>query len=51
VWLWLWLWLWRRLATTAPIRPRAWELPYAAGVAAKRKQKEKNKAGIAGNTI
>ena len=29
------LWLWCRLAATAPIRPLAWELPYAAGVAIK----------------
>ena len=27
------LWLWRRLVSTAPIRPLAWEPPYAAGVA------------------
>ena len=27
------LWLWRRLAATAPIRPLAWELPYAKGAA------------------
>ena len=30
------LWLWHRSAATAPIRPLAWELPYAAGVALKR---------------
>ena len=29
------LWLWCRLAATAPIRPLAWEPPYAAGVALK----------------
>ena len=29
------LWLWRRLAATAPIRPLAWEPPYAEGVALK----------------
>ena len=29
------LWQWRRLAATAPIRPLAWELPYAIGVALK----------------
>ena len=29
------LWLWQRPAATAPIRPLAWELPYAAGVALK----------------
>ena len=27
------LWLWRRLAATAPIRPLAWEPPYATGMA------------------
>ena len=27
------LWLWRRPVTTAPIRPLAWEPPYATGVA------------------
>ena len=25
------LWLWHRLVATAPIRPLAWEPPYAAG--------------------
>ena len=36
------LWLWRRLTATAPIRPLAWEPPYAAGAAlekAKRQEK------------
>ena len=28
-----WLWLWRRPVATAPIRPLAWEPPYAMGVA------------------
>ena len=40
------LWLWRRPATAAPIRPLAWELPYAAGAAqemAERKKKGKKK--------
>ena len=41
------LWLWRRLVATAPIRPLAWEPPYAAGVALKgqkdKKKKEKKK--------
>ena len=40
------LWLWRKLVATAPIRPLAWEPPYAAGVAqemAKRQNKNKNK--------
>ena len=36
------LWLWHRPAATAPIRPLAWEPPYATGVALKR-QKTKNK--------
>ena len=30
------LWLWYKLAATSPIRPPAWELPYAMGVALKR---------------
>ena len=34
------LWLWYRLAATAPIRPLAWEPPYAEGVA-KRNSKDK----------
>ena len=32
--------LWCRLAAAAPIRPLAWEFPYAAGVALKRKKKD-----------
>ena len=39
--LWLWLWLWHRPVAVAPIRPLTWELPYAAGAALKRKQKNK----------
>ena len=38
------LWLWRRPVATAPIRPLAWEPPYAVGVVqemAKRPKKEK----------
>ena len=36
------LWLWCRLAAaTAPIRPLAWELPYAEGAALKSKQTNK----------
>ena len=37
--------LWHRLAATAPIRPLAWEPPYAAGAALKdkkTKRKERN---------
>ena len=33
------LWLWRRPAAVAPIRPLAWELPCAPGVALKRQKK------------
>ena len=40
------LWLWRRLTAAAPIRPLAWEPPYAAGAAqemAKRPKKKERK--------
>ena len=37
------LWLWHRPAAVAPIRPLAWELPYAAGVALKGKKKKKKR--------
>ena len=44
------LWLWRRPVATAPIRPLAWEPPYAAGAAqeiatttTKKRQKTKKK--------
>ena len=40
------LWLWRRLAATAPIRPLAWEPPYAAGTALKKTKKKKKKKVI-----
>ena len=33
------LWLWCRPVATAPIRPLAWEPPYAAGEALKRTEK------------
>ena len=32
------LWLWWRLAAAAPVAPLAWELPYAAGAALKKKK-------------
>ena len=35
------LWLWCRPAAKALIQPLAWELPYAASVALKSKEKEK----------
>ena len=35
------LWLWRRPVDTAPIRPLAWEPPYAVNATLKRKKKKK----------
>ena len=37
------LWLWHRLAATPPISPLAWEPPYAAGAALKKKTKDQKK--------
>ena len=37
------LWQWCRLAATTLIRPLAWELPYALGVALKRPKEKKKK--------
>ena len=37
------LWLWRRLVATAPIRPLAWEPPYAAEAAQRNSKKKKQK--------
>ena len=37
------LWLWHRPAAAAPIRPLAWEPPYAAGVALEKAKKKKKK--------
>ena len=37
------LWLWCRLAATAPIRPLAWEPPYASGAALEKDKKTKKK--------
>ena len=37
------LWLWCRLEATAPIRPLAWEPPYAAGVAQEMEKRQKKK--------
>ena len=48
------LWLWRRPVTTAPIRPLAWEPPYAAGMALekdKKKKKKKKKKGKAAQGV
>ena len=43
----MWLWLWCGLATTALIRPLAWERPYAVGVALKG-QKERKEGNFGG---
>ena len=37
------LWLWWRPTAVAPIRPLAWEPPYATGVALKSQKKKKKK--------
>ena len=37
------LWLWCRPAATAPIRPLAWEPPYAAGAAQEMAERQKKK--------
>ena len=37
------LWLWRRPAAIAPVRPLAWEPPYAAAAALKKKGKNTKK--------
>ena len=45
------LWLWCRLTAPAPIRPPAWELPYATGKnppPQKKGQKKKKKSSMAG---
>ena len=40
------LWLWCRPSATAPIRPLAWKLPYAAGKTLKsKKERERGKEG------
>ena len=40
------LWLWRGPVATAPIRPLAWELPYALGAALEKGKKKKKKKRI-----
>jgi len=37
------LWLWHRPGATAPIRPLAWKVPYAVGVALEKAKKQKKK--------
>ena len=36
------LWLWHRLVAMAPIRPLAWESPYATGAALENAKRQKN---------
>ena len=45
------LWLWHRLAATAPIRPLAWEPPYAAGAALETGKKAKIKINKTANCM
>ena len=40
------MWLWRRMATAALIQPLAQELPYASGVALKKKNKKKKEGTL-----
>ena len=44
------LWLWHRLVATAPIKPLAWEPPYATGAALK-KTKDKKKITLNVNRL
>ena len=37
------LWLWCRLAAVVPIRPLAWDLPYVAGAALRRRKKKRER--------
>ena len=39
----MFLWLWRRLVATGPIRPLAWEPPYATGEALEKAKRPKKK--------
>ena len=37
------MWLWHRTAATAPIKPLAWEPPYAVGAALEKAKRQKKK--------
>ena len=37
------LWLWQKTGSTVPIRPLAWEPPYAVGVALEKAKKDQKK--------
>ena len=40
------LWLWYRPVATAPIRPLAWEPPYAEGAALEKAKRQKKKKKV-----
>ena len=44
------LWLWRRPAAIAPIRPLAWQSPYAVGVALEKAKRQKTNKQTKNNT-
>ena len=43
------LWLWRKPVAAAPIRPLAWEPPYAAAAALEMPKRQKKKSAYKGN--
>ena len=45
------LWLWRRLVATAPMRPLAWEPPYAMGAALEKGKKRKATSSVSSNSV
>ena len=45
------LWLWHRPAAVAPIRPLAWEPPYAAGAALENTKKKKSCICLVPNSV
>ena len=49
----VWLWLWHRLASTALIRPLAWEPPCAtdAALKSKKKKQKQQQRGDFGNLL
>ena len=45
------LWLWRKPAATAPIRPLAWEPPYATEAALEKAKRRKKKKDLEDSAI
>ena len=45
------LWIWRRPVATAPIRPLAWEPPYAVGAAQEKGKKTKKKKKVSSSIL